>query len=890
MTAENKTLYLIDGSALIYRAYFAFIRNRLINSRGEDVSVTFGFVNTILKLVRTHQPDYLAIVFDTGRPTFRHELYPEYKATRQKMPDEMRDQIPRIRESVKALGLPLIEEEGYEADDVIGTLGKSAAGAGFDVFMVTGDKDFMQLVGPRISVLDPMKDLTYRPEDVQEKYGIPPERIVDYLALTGDSSDNIPGVPRVGDKTARDLLQQFGSLDAVLARCDEIPKPSVRACVDENRDKALLSRELATINTSVPVPAGLETFRFKGFRAESAVDFFREMEFTSLIDAVKEQSGVETTEAEVFTVTPETLEDSLGKLAGGKEITVDILTDSGEPMTAVMTGMSFAADGHILYFPFGHDSGRNIDLHAFIPRLKELLAARGGLDGAHDAKFIRIVLQRRGFGEVPFGFDTMLAAYVLDPGGKSYDIEVLSDLHLKRRIQSMSEIAGKGRDKKTFAELDIDEAARFSGSRAEAVAALAGHFRPRISEEDLMPLYTGLEMPLLEVLADMERSGVRLDPGILGEMSENLARSLSGLEDKIAESAGERFNINSPKQLCHILFEKLKLKPVRKGKTGYSTDVDVLTRLAEKHELPSLILEYRQLAKLKSTYVDALPQLINPETGRVHTSFNQAVTSTGRLSSSNPNLQNIPIRTELGRNIRRAFIAEPGYLILSADYSQIELRIMAQISQDPAFLQAFRDGEDIHASTAALLFNIFPTMLTPEHRRLAKIINFGVMYGMGAHSLSEQLGISHAEAKRYIENYFATHPGVQSYINRIVEEAKEKGFVTTLLGRRRYVKDIHSRNRNVAEFAKRTAINTPIQGSAADLIKKSMIELHRSLKAERLKSYMILQVHDELVLEVKEEELEKTRTLVKEVMEGAMELSVPLVVDIGCGKHWLEAH
>jgi DNA polymerase-1 len=888
--SERKTLYLIDGSALMYRAYFAFIRNRLINSRGEDTSATFGFVNTILKLVRAHHPDYLAIVFDTGRPTFRHELFSAYKATRQKMPDEMRDQIPRIRESVRALGLPLMETDGYEADDVIGTLAKEAGEKGFEVFMVTGDKDFMQLVDEHISVLDPMKDVIYRPGDVQEKYGIPPERIVDYLALTGDASDNVPGIPKVGEKTARDLLQQFGSLDAVLDRCSEISKPSIRVCVDENRDLAILSRKLVTIDTAVPVEKDFEALRFQGFPAESAIGFFREMEFPSLIDAVKEEAVVETAEVKVATVTPETLGDSFRKLSGAKEISLDLRTTSEEPMNATMVGMSLAADGQILYFPFGHAEGTNLEMEAVLPGLKRLLGDHKIFKTAQDAKFSRIVLQRHGFGDVSFSFDTMLAAYVLDPGGRSYDIEVLADVHLKHHMQSMAELAGKGKGKKIFAEVDIDTAAQFSGDRAATVAALAKHFEPLMENEDLMPLYTELEMPLVEVLAEMERCGVRLDTGILGEMSEDLARSLAGLEDRIAESAGERFNINSPKQLCHILFEKLKLKPVRKGKTGYSTDVDVLTKLAEKHELPGLILEYRQLAKLKSTYVDALPQLINPATGRVHTSFNQAVTSTGRLSSSNPNLQNIPIRTELGRNIRRAFIAESGYSIMSADYSQIELRIMAHISQDPSFVRAFLDGEDIHASTAALLFNIFPTMVTAEHRRLAKTINFGVLYGMGAHSLSEQLGISFAEAKRYIDNYFATHPGVQAYISKTIAEAEEKGFVTTLLGRRRYVTEIHNPNRSVAEFAKRTAINTPIQGSAADLIKKSMIELHRRLRAENLKTYMILQVHDELVLEVKKEEREQVQALVKEVMEGAMELSVPLVVDIGVGKHWLEAH
>lgn len=890
MPSPNKSLYLIDGSALMYRAYFAFIRNRLMNSRGEETSATFGFVNTIMKLAREHKPDYLVIVFDTGRPTFRHELYPEYKATRQKMPDEMRSQIPRIRESVYALGLPLLEADGFEADDVIGTLARRGAEEGFEVFMVTGDKDFMQLVGPGVSVFDPMKDIVYHPEEVKEKFGVPPERIVDYLALTGDASDNVPGVPKVGGKTALELLNQFGSLDTILERCGEIAKPSIRAGVSENCEKALLSRRLVTIDTHVPVDPDMETFRFRGFNAETAIAFFREMEFPRLIEGVRGQAEVKREEIVVTTVTPENLEEALSTLSAAKEIALDIRTTSDEPMRAEITGIGFSADGQLLYFPFGHITDMNLDRESVSPRLSVILAAHGSSNAVHDAKFARIVLKEHGFDEIPFAFDSMLAAYVLDPGGKSYDIEVLADIHLHRHLQPVEEITGKGKNKVTVAEVDIDTAARFSGDRAKTVAELQRSFAPRIDDNGLRPLYTGLEMPLSGVLAEMEMSGVLLDIAILKEMSLDLSKSMDALEDRIAESAGERFNINSPKQLGYILFEKLKLKTARKGKTGYSTDIDVLTKLAANHDLPALVLEYRQLSKLKSTYVDALPELINPHTGRVHTSFNQAVTATGRLSSSNPNLQNIPIRTELGREIRRAFIAEPGYVILSADYSQIELRIMAHISKDPVLTEAFRNGADIHTATASHIFGIFPEMLTPEHRRRAKIINFGVMYGMGAHSLSEQLGITHAEAKRYIDNYFATHTGVRAYIDQTVREAEETGYVTTLMGRRRSVADIRSSNHNVAEFAKRTAINTPIQGSAADLIKKSMIDLARRLKQERLKSYMILQVHDELVLEAAENELDRVRALVKEVMENAMTLDVPLVVEIGCGKHWLEAH
>lgn len=890
MDTTPSTLYLIDGSALMYRAYFAFIRNPLVNSRGEDTSAAFGFTNAVITMVRDHHPDYLAIVFDTGRPTFRHEMYAAYKATRQKMPGEMAAQIPRIHQAVEALGLRRIEVEGYEADDVIGTLAVRAAVRGFDVFMVTGDKDFMQLLGPHISMFVPMKNEIVRPETVRERYGVPPERVIDLLALMGDSSDNVPGVPKVGEKTARELLERFGTLDGVLERCAEIPKPSVRAGVEEHRELALLSRKLVTIRTDVPIDIDLESLRFEGFTVDAAVDFFRGMEFTSLIGAVKTHRKTITPDETVAVVDAEGLDRFFSDLAGRGEIALDIAASTDAPMTARITGIALSAGDTAGYLPLGHTASGNLNPVTVFPRLRELFTNPNVRITAHDAKFHRIVLDRHGLGVVPFVFDTLLAAYVIEPGTRSYDVEALADIHLKRRLRSLAEVTGTGRERKSLAGMEPAAAAGYTGARAAAVARLKGKFADRMECEGLSPLYNELELPLKDVLADMEMRGVLLDTNLLAEMSGDLARSMEELAERIAGSAGETFNINSPRQLAHILFEKIGLKPVRKGKTGYSTDIDVLTRLAAYHELPKLILEYRQLAKLKSTYVDALPQMINPDTGRVHTSFNQAVTSTGRLSSSNPNLQNIPIRTELGRNIRRAFVADPGHVILSADYSQIELRIMAHISQDPTLLTAFRNGADIHSTTASLIFGLLPGMLTPEHRRLAKVINFGVMYGMGPHSLSEQLGITFGEAKHYIEHYFETHPGVRTYIDRTVLEAGENGYVTTLLGRKRYLTDIHDSNRNIAEFAKRTAINTPIQGSAADLIKKSMIDLSRRLKRENLAAAMVLQVHDELVLEVPEREIETVRAVVKEAMEDALELSVPLVVDTGYGTHWLEAH
>lgn len=888
MPDKKKTLYLVDGTALAYRAYFAFIKNPLINSRGENTSAAFGFTNSLVNLIRDFSPDYIAVVFDTGAPTFRHEMYDDYKATRQKMPDEMIDQLPRVKQAVEALGLVHLELNGYEADDIIGTLACRAAEEGLDVCMVTGDKDFMQLVGDSVYMYVPMKDTIVRAEDVMKRYGVPPEKIIDLLGLMGDTSDNVPGVPRVGEKTARSLLDSFGSLDGVLERWEDISKPSIRNSVNENREMALLSRRLVTIKTDVPVEYELESLSFHGINAESAREFFREMEFTRLLDSVKEVS--EEPGTPVTIVTRKNQEEFFRDISGYDEMAVDLETTSLDVMQAEIVGISIAAGEKVWYLPLAHENGENLERKEVLPRLKEILTDPSVKKTGHNAKYDAVILKRNGISLTPVTFDTMLAAYVLDPGSRGYALDKLADTHLNHRMQSITELIGKGKNQRSFAEVDIESAARYSGDDAETTLRLKKIFAPRLEHEGLMKLFDDVEMPLLDVLMDCEMRGVCLDVPLLKDISDDFSRMMEGLERDIYESAGEEFNINSTKQLGEILFQKLGLKARRKTKTGYSTDIDTLTVLARKHELPGYVLDYRQLAKLKSTYVDALPAMINPETGRVHTSFNQAVTATGRLSSSNPNLQNIPIRTELGRKIRKAFVAPPGYVLLSADYSQIELRIMAHMSGDTVLNEAFSKGEDVHKKTASLLFSVFPEMVSDEQRRQAKTINFGVMYGMGAYALSEQLGIRRDEAALFIDNYFSTHSGVRVFIEKTVEEAKKNGFVTTLLGRKRYVTDINSENRNVAEFAKRTAINTPIQGSAADLIKVSMIDLSRRLKSGGLDAYMILQVHDELVFEVAEGEVEAVSAVVKDAMEGALELTVPLVVDIGTGKNWLEAH
>jgi len=888
MNNPPKTLYLIDGTALIYRAFFAFIKNPLINSRGENISATFGFTNSLLSLISEHSPDYISVAFDTGKPTFRHEMYEHYKATRQKMPDDLIDQVPRVKEAVDALGINQMELDGYEADDVIGTLAVRGADKGFEVFMVSGDKDFMQLLCPGISMYVPMKNEIINAENVEERYGIPTEKIIDLMGLMGDSSDNVPGIPKVGKKTAVELLKQFGSLDNVIEHCEDISKPSIRKSVRENHEQAILSRKLVTIKTDIPVEIDFDNLRFHGINMDTARDFFREMEFTSLLKSIKNKEEIQP--AEVIIVTASDIDDFFKELTNYNEIAVDLETTSLDVMQAEIVGISIAAGESVWYLPVAHKHGENLEPKILFTRLKSLLGDTAVSKIGHNAKYDGIILKRNGFEITPFTFDTMIAAYVLEPGSRGYALDKLADKHLNRQMQSITELIGKGKNQRSFAEVEIESAAKYSGDDVDVTLCLKSIFAPRLEKEGLIHLFTDVEMPLMEVLMEMEMKGVCIDMPFLKDMSGHLSNQMGQFEKEIYESAGEEFNINSPKQLAEILFKKIGLKPVRKSKTGYSTDIDVLTKLAKIHELPELVIEYRQFMKLKSTYVDALPNMVNPETGRIHTSFNQAVTSTGRLSSSGPNLQNIPIRTEFGRTIRKAFIAPPGHVILSADYSQIELRIMAHMSDDTVLKEAFMEGVDVHTKTASILFGQFPELVSSEQRRQAKTINFGVMYGMGAFTLSEQLGISRNEAKRFIDNYFKTHQGVKSFIEKIISEAEQNGYVTTMLGRKRYLPDIKSTNRNIAEFARRTAINTPIQGSAADLIKVSMVNLPRHLKEKGLKASMILQVHDELVLEVPENEIDTVITIVKETMEGALELSVPLVVDIGYGQNWLEAH
>ncbi|HHL71452.1 MAG TPA: DNA polymerase I [Bacteroidetes bacterium] len=907
-TTSRRKLYLVDGSALAYRSHFAFARNPLINSRGENTSAIFGFVRELLRIIDDEQPDYLGVVFDTSEPTFRHKAYPEYKATREKMPEELREQLPRLREVIEAMHIPIIEVPGYEADDALATLARKAADQGIEVYLATGDKDLMQIISPQIKMSNLRRDGTgieiIDPAKVREKMGVPPEQIVDYLALVGDSSDNVPGVPKVGKKRALELLQKFGSLEAILRNTGKIEKKAIRESLQANEQAARLSQKLVTLDLNAPIELDLDRLKLVPPGDEDMLRHFRELEFHSLVRRFQSDTASEADDGDYHTVRTETeLRTVLDTLKNAGYFTFDLETTSAVPMLAEIVGLSFSCrENEAWYVPvrqaapgrafqellLDSEGGETVDLLDMLSPLFQDEAVR---KNAQNAKYDIIVLANYGVQVRGLAFDTMVASYLLNPSGRQHNLDALALEYFNIKKIPTSDLIGKGKKQITMREVALETVARYACEDADITERLRRIFEPKLAEAGLRELADTVEIPLILVLVDMERNGVALDQKFLEQMSAEMHERLQGLEQEIYDLAGEEFNIQSTKQLAVILFEKLGLPVIRRTKTGYSTDAAVLEKLASIHPLPACLLEYREIAKLKSTYVDALPRLINPRTGRVHTSYNQTVAATGRLSSSDPNLQNIPIRTEIGRSIRRAFV--PGredWLLLDADYSQIELRIMAHLSGDEALVSAFRDGDDIHTATAARVFGVEKQAVDADLRRRAKEINFGIMYGMGVYGLASRLQIPREEARAIIDEYFLKYPGVNAYIARTLAEAREKGYVTTLMNRRRYLPEIQSSNRQVREFAERTAINTPIQGSAADLIKLAMINLSRRMKKEGLRSLMIMQVHDELVFEVPEDELETMRAIVRQEMEEAISLNVPIVVDVGVGKNWLEAH
>ncbi len=907
---NRKRLYLIDGSAVFYRSYFAFIRNPLYNSKGENTSASYGFTQTLMKILSEERPDYIAVVFDTKEPTFRHAAFPEYKATRQKMPEEMADQYPRIVELVKAFRVPLLEMPGYEADDIIGTLARRAEKQGIETMMVTGDKDFMQLLSPLIKMyaIRPGKD----PEiiDVQrlkEIYGLEPEQVVDFLALVGDKSDNVPGVPRVGEKTALKLIQQFGSLDNLYARIDEVQKPALRKTLLEYREQAYLSRKLVTIDTGVPVDVAIEALKASQADAERLMEIFEHLEFRSLMERIPEFTDqalepiqtIDSRERDYHLVdSPQALEALCAELRSRDFFVFDTETSGLDVFNSEVIGLSFALQPHRAYYVPLHAPEMGLTAERVIEALKPIFEDPSIKKGGQNIKFDGLMLWQHQIELQGIHFDTMVADYLMNPGSRQHSLDKLSLAYLNYRMIPIETLIGKrGKNQKSMAELCPEHIYRYACEDADITYQLKEILEEKLKATRTYELFQQVEMPLVDVLIQMEKNGVSLDVAFLEQMSGELSAELERLEKEIFELAGEPFNINSPQQLGNILFDKLAIhkdmgnrRPARTKTGQYSTSESILEKYRD-HPLVNRLLEYRKLMKLKSTYVDALPRLVSPRTGRLHTSFNQTVTATGRLSSSDPNLQNIPIRTALGRKIRRAFIpASPEDWILSADYSQIELRMLAHLSGDPGLKAAFERGEDIHTSTAAAIFNLSPAEVTPEHRRKAKEVNFGIIYGISPYGLASRLGIDPEEAKQIIVNYFARFPRVNDYITHVLASAYKYKYVTTILNRRRYLPEIDSKNATVRQNAERIAINTTIQGSAADLIKLAMINIHRWLKKQRARSKMVLQIHDELVFEVADEELVTIQQMVRQKMESAIQLSVPLKVDLGVGKNWLEAH
>ncbi len=890
--SDRPKLFLIDGSSYLFRAFYAI--GHLSNSRGLPTNAAFGFVQMLLKVLKEHQPNFLGVIFDSKAPTFRSKIYQEYKANRPAMPEGLAPQIPYIKKIIEGYRIAFLEMEGYEADDLIGTVARRLASEA-DVVIITGDKDILQLVNDRIQVYDTMKEKRFGVEEVTQRFGVSPEQVVEVMGLAGDAIDNIPGVPGIGEKTAIQLIKTYGSIENLLTHVEEIPQKRLKENLKAHGDLARLSRQLAAIHTDAPVHCQLKDFSLSPPDVKSLKEIFKELEFNKLLKELFNEKGSRPATGDYRLITDRkeflALLEDLRKAAG---FSVDLETTSPYPMWADLVGISLSfAPQQAFYIPLRHQrvaSTQQLPLAWVLEQLKPILEERGVKKVGQNIKYEWIVLKRYGIHLHGIDGDTMIASYLLNPTKHNHNLSEIAQEYLDRSVTSYKEVVGTGVKALTFDHIELEKARDYSCEDAEVTLQLSQLLFPRLKEAGLKDLFDQVEMPLVMVLAKMEMNGVKIDLDLLQEYSKEIETQLQQKIERIYGLAGEAFNINSSQQLGKILFNKLNLPVVKKTKTGYSTDVDVLTKLSLQHDLPLEILGYRNLNKLKSTYIDALPKLVHPKTGRVHTSYNQTVTATGRLSSSDPNLQNIPIRAEEGNRIRQAFIPERGWGIVSADYSQIELRILAHLSQDETLLNAFRNDEDIHARTASEVFDVPMEKVTPPMRREAKVINFGIIYGMSGYGLSQQLGIDPKIAQAYIDEYFQRYTGVQTYIEKSLEEAREKGYVMTLLHRRRYLPDIHSPTVTIRQASERMAINSPLQGTAADIIKLAMIRIQNRIEEHGLFSKMIMQVHDELVFEVPEEELYKVIPVIQNEMERVMELTVPLKVSIHSGKNWAEVH
>jgi len=920
---QNKKFIIIDAMAMAYRAYFAFINRPLVTSKGEPTSAVYGFINQLIKIFEDHKPDYIAVAFDSKEKTFRHDKYENYKSSRAKMPDDMFPQLDRIKQLIEVMNIPLYIIPRYEADDIIGTAACKAEQLGLETFIITPDKDFNQLITDKVKVIKPggkVSDeiVVYDTAKVKEEFGFEPGQMIDYLALIGDSSDDIPGVAGVGPKTATPLIQKYGSIENLYNHIDEIEKPALKNKLIEGKENAILSKDLATIHCEVPLEFNFENAKFTKPDFDSLRKIIVELEFKdiynrllSIYDSSSANAKLNEVVADDVTAFDESKvkykliknlkeAEELADYLSKKELIVfDTETDSLNQFELNIAGASFSSkEGEGFFIPLQPDNygklisnpDERLSIEDFTKVFKKLFENKKIKKVCQNAKFDIAVMRNIGISVENFYFDTMLASYVIDPDQK-HGMDDLSVKYLKYKPIPLSDLIGPKKDSSKIFEVETEPLGKYASEDADITYRLYEILDKEIKKENLTKIAYDVEFPLIPVLEDMEREGIKIDNDALKSLSDDLQILIDNYTNEIYKSCGEEFNINSTKQLQEILFNKLGLQSGKKTKTGFSTDAKSLEYLRGEHEVIELLLEYRQLTKLKSTYADALPNLINPKTGRIHTSFNQTVASTGRLSSNDPNLQNIPIRTDRGKEIRKAFVPrDKDHVILSADYSQIELRIMAHISEDEALSKAFKEKEDIHRSTAALVFMVKPEDVTPDMRRKAKEVNFGILYGIGPFGLKTRLGVTQTHAKEIITTYFKTFKRVKNFMDDSVIRAKEKGYAETILGRRRYLRNINSSNRVVRQFEERVAINMRVQGTAADMIKLAMINIYKELEKRKAKTKMVLQVHDELVFDAHKDEVDELRPVIKKLMEEALPLNVPVVVDTGIGDNWLDAH
>ena len=884
-------LYLVDATALIYRSYFAFINHPLINSKGQNTSALFGFAKMMIKLIDIFHPKYFALTFDKRKPTFRHKIYKEYKANRQKMPEELVEQLPMVMEFVQKAKIPYLAENGFEADDLICTL-IERFGKDREVIIIAGDKDFYQLVNDNVSLFDPYKEKSIRLEQVKEKFGTTPDKVVDVLAMIGDSSDNVPGIPKIGQKTAIKLIEKYHSLENAIENADKVNMKQVSENLKEFAEQGILSKQLVTLRKDVPLSIqSIEDMQFDHLDVKNSIDVFTKYELNSLLRSLQ----VEKQKKENYQLVnnKDKFQNLLKELMMSDEFALDLETTGCSMIDTKIVGCSFAIKPNIAYYiPVGHTFGNNLDKIYTLKKLKPILENPHKKLIGQNIKYDYFIFQNEGIELNNLYFDTMIASYVINPAEHHHNLNNLSMKYLNHKMIMLEHVLGKGNT--DFSIANINQAYKYACEDADITLQLKQILSKEIIERKVDELFFNIEMPLIKVLAKMERNGVYIDKDFFYDFSGKIATQIDELAEKIYQLAGEKFNINSPQQLSKVLFEKLNIPAKKKTKTGYSTNISVLMDLRKDYEIAEYLIVYRQLTKLKSTYIDVFPQLVNPKTNRIHSSFNQTVTATGRLSSSDPNLQNIPVRRELGKELRKGFIPQHNdYVILSADYSQIELRVAAILSGDEKFKESFAKGIDIHTRTASYIFGVPESEINSDHRRRAKVINFGVLYGMGAHRVSNELKISYKEAQEFIDNYFALFPKVKEFFDTVIENVKKKGYVSTMFGRRRYIPEINSKNFQVRSFAERTAINTPIQGTAADIMKIAMINIHNKIK-DKQDIKMIIQIHDELVFEIKQDKVEAYSKLIKEEMENILpekyQTEVPLKVDIGIGKNWLEAH